>query len=538
MSSYFTDILNSSPLCEVIIDDGKDGKLIKVSTDGTPTDSVAVSLESTNDGVKVSLSAGETPISYVLLRYKVEFPAGTLLFGDEWERGYGTMHWGGIHPEHRMPWYFAVYDRNARILRGYGVKVRPHSMCVWSADGAGITLCLDVRSRGRGVILGDRKLEAAEIVSAEYKDTDAFSALSKFCHLMSQSPRLPQKPVYGFNNWYYAYGNSSREDILTDSKLLAELTEGLENRPYMAIDDGWEIYDNGVGMWSGGNKSYGDMAKLASDMENIGVIPGIWVRPLKENDGVVPDEWYVTHHGSERYLDPTIPEVLEKVKSDIRKVRSWGYRLIKHDFTSYDLFGIWGKDMGYSVTRFNDSFKDRSITSAEAVINLYTAIREAADDAVIIGCNTFSHLSAGLFELCRVGDDTSGRAWERTRRMGVNSMAFRLPQNGAFYMNDADCVGHISRDLIPWELNSKWLKLVAESGSPLFVSCDPKTADEEIKNALKAAFAINSKQTDSMQPLDWLDNSCPREWLINGEKMTFDWHDEFGYNPITDTKGY
>ena len=43
--------------------------------------------------------------------------------------------------------------------------------------------------------------------------------------------------------------------------------------------------------------------------------------------------------------------------------------------------------------------------------------------------------------LNRTGDDTSGRIWERTRRMGVNTLAFRLPQHNTFYHIDADCVG-------------------------------------------------------------------------------------------------
>ena len=40
----------------------------------------------------------------------------------------------------------------------------------------------------------------------------------------------------------------------------------------------------------------------------------------------------------------------------------------------------------------------------------------------------------------RTGDDVSGRLWERTRRMGVNTLAFRLAQNRSFFIVDADCV--------------------------------------------------------------------------------------------------
>ena len=67
--------------------------------------------------------------------------------------------------------------------------------------------------------------------------------------------------------------------------------------------------------------------------------------------------------------------------------------------------------------------------------------RVAGDKIAIIGCNTVSHLTAGLFEVYRSGDDTSGREWERTVKMGVNTLAFRLPQHNKMYCVDGDCVG-------------------------------------------------------------------------------------------------
>lgn len=75
-------------------------------------------------------------------------------------------------------------------------------------------------------------------------------------------------------------------------------------------------------------------------------------------------------------------------------------------------------------------FYNQGLTSAEAVKLLYGAIYDAAEEsgAVLIGCNTIGHLGAGLMHVSRTGDDTSGFTWERTRRMGINSPAFRLPQ--------------------------------------------------------------------------------------------------------------
>lgn len=532
----FPDITRIQPICVVTVGESENTARLSILPDGTAVDGVSVLLEKNEDAVRVYLTADKTPVSWVRLTFPAEFPMGSLFLGDEWERGYGTLSWRGMTAERHMPWYFAVYDRMTCTFAGYGVKVRPNAMCVWGTDAGNISLYLDVRSLGQGVILSGRRLLVAEIVFAEYHNTEAFDGLRSFCRTMCKESRLPKKPVYGFNNWYYAYGRSSRSDILTDANLLAEVTSGLENRPYMTIDAGWEIMEAGHPRWGCGNADYGDMARLADDISSQGVIPGIWIRPLKENAGVVPNEWKLPTKDGECYLDPTIPQALEYVKEQISRISKWGYKLIKHDFTTFDMFGLWGKDMGFSVTNSTSSFADRNITSAEAVKNLYGAIRESAGDAIIVGCNTISHLSAGIFELSRIGDDTSGLYWDRTRRMGVNALAFRLAHNGIFYMDDADCVGIIDKKRVPFELNKRWMELVAKSGSPLFISCSPSVADDEVKEAMREAFRINSIQHDEMQPIDWLDNSCPSEWIINGKRESFVWHNNDGYDAVADPK--
>lgn len=152
-------------------------------------------------------------------------------------------------------------------------------------------------------------------------------------------------------------------------------------------------------------------------------------------------------------LDPTVPEVRQKVIADIARLRDWHFDLIKHDYTTYDIFGRWGFQMGTALTRDGWAFASGPAhTSAEVINALYADIRSAAGDCLVIGCNTVSHPSAGHFELCRIGDDTSGTEWPRTRKMGVNALAFRGVQHGAFYVADADCVG--LTNAIPWTLQS------------------------------------------------------------------------------------
>ena len=113
---------------------------------------------------------------------------------------------------------------------------------------------------------------------------------------------------------------------------------------------------------------------------------------------------------------------------------------------------------------------------------------------MLIGCNTIGHLSAGIFEVSRTGDDTSGKEWDRVRKMGVNTLAFRMPQHGAFFAVDADCVGQTAANSIPWEKNRQWLDLLAHSGTPLFVSFKRGSVTPEQERASRSPWPSPASQ--------------------------------------------
>lgn len=160
-------------------------------------------------------------------------------------------------------------------------------------------------------------------------------------------------------------------------------------------------------------------------------------------------------------------------------------------------------------------------TTAEVINDLYRAIRDASGDALVIGCNTVSHLSAGHFDICRIGDDTSGTEWARTRTMGVNTLAFRGVQHGAFYVADADCVGVTTA--VPWSMNRQWLDLLARSGTMLFTSLAPDALGADQRRDLKAAFALAAVKQPLAEPLDWQRSIYPSRWKVQGRDQTFDW---------------
>jgi alpha-galactosidase len=91
----------------------------------------------------------------------------------------------------------------------------------------------------------------------------------------------------------------------------------------------------------------------------------------------------------------------------------------------------------------------------------------------------------------RTGDDTSGRSWNRNRRMGVNTLAFRGPQHGAFYTVDPDIVA--ITNAVPWDLVAQWLRLVSESGTALFVAIEPGVIEPKHRAALHRALEIAAR---------------------------------------------
>jgi alpha-galactosidase len=407
-------------------------------------------------------------------------------------------------------------------------------MCYWSVQDGSLKLTLDTRAGGNGVQLGDRKLLAAEILVTQSSEGETpFQTLRRFVGMMCDKARMPAQPVYGINDWYFTYGHNSADLILQHTALMAPFAEGLSNRPFSVVDSGWyrraPVSPDDC-CWGDTmaepDARFGDMATLAGRIKQLGMRPGIWTRPLcgghKDPKALMLP---VIRGRDERFpvLDPTIPENLERIKGYLKLYREWGYELVKFDFTTWDIFGKWGFEMlrDRMMTEPGWSMHDSSRTNAEIVLALYETIREAAGDTCVISCNTFSHLSAGLFELNRIGDDTSGLEWDRTRRMGVNTLAFRGVHQGAFYAADPDCVGLTTK--VPWQKNKQWMQLVASSGTPLFISAQPEAVQAEQKAAIRESFALASRPLPLGEPLDWMESPVPSKWKLDGRIVDFDW---------------
>lgn len=512
----------------------------KWENDDYNLDDINVNLNQDNEHLAIFLTAQTSKVKWIKLRWNnLSWDKNVRFLGDAWERGYGDMEWKGMNPNRFMPWYFCAKSEAKSVC--YGVKVRPSAMCFWQVDSLGMTLFLDVRCGGSGVNLKGRVIKLADVIACEMRDCTSFEAMQEFCGQMCEDPILPKYPVYGSNNWYYAYGKSSESEILADCDYILNLTKDIENKPYMVIDDCWQehhrLNEYNGGPWTKGNEKFPDMKALADKLVQKGVRPGIWVRLLLNEDENIKNEWRLSHNNC---IDPTNPEALNYIKEDIKRICNWGYTLIKHDFSTFDLFGKWGFQMSPLVTDDGWHFYDDSLTSAEVVKLLYKAILDASVEAsngetLILGCNTIGHLGAGYMHINRTGDDTSGVIWERTRFMGVNTLAFRLPQHGKFYEIDADCVGIDGG--ISWSMNKQWADVLAKSGTPLFISVRPNILDETEKQELHEILKVASKQEHHVIPIDWEETTCPEHWQDKDHDIDckYQWFEETGlkFNPNT-----
>lgn len=470
------------------------------------------------DLLDLYVTAAEDRLKFIELEWSFESKENLYVLGDAWERSYGELEFKKLADNDRlMPWYFIASDKTSCYC--FGVKTQPNAFISFNYTTKGIKALVDCRNGGCGVQLNGRKLHLASFVYKKYDSADVYSCLHDYCKILCDNPILPKERVYGGNNWYYAYGKSSYGEIITDTKVQTELASGIENRPFEVIDDCWQI-NSCEGPWIA-NEKFGDMKKLAEEIKEIGARPGIWVRLLHNRDTAITDDMRIFRKGKRQYLDPTHPAVQTYIRSDIERIKGWGYELLKHDFTTFDLFGGWGRELDPETDAINEwSFFDRTKTNAEIVLDLYRLIKDAAGDMYIIGCNTVSHLCAGLVEINRTGNDTSGREWDATKKNGVNTLAFRLAQNEAFYMVDADCVG-ILADNIPWEKNKQWLHLLSYSNTPLFVSCTDNLTDEQKKD-LSEAYKIY-QSTHNIKPVDIYENKTPSIWKIDGNVVEYNW---------------
>jgi alpha-galactosidase len=525
---YWKDDVNIQDLQMATVAKGNDASANSVAAQLTSIAGVSVDgcadVRVLQDVVTVTSTGA---VSFVRLKMGETLAPEAKVLNDVWERSYGDLQWQTLGEKTiYSPWYFLA-EKDGKV-QGFGVETGPGAMCCWEVSAKGVTLVLDVRAGGRPVRLNGRTLKACKIVRAESMDGETpWQFGRRFCRMMCPNPKLPKEPVYGYNDWYCAYGKNTATNFLEDAAAIVSLCDGLKVRPYVVMDDGWQknsppvVGESGRGPWDAAGANFGmDMPEFCRRIAALGAKPGLWYRPLRAWDELPEDQRLTANR---KYLDPTVPAVKARIAEDIRRFRDWGFKLVKIDFLSYDISQLWPCDPHPHHDRFiqdGRAWRDDSRTTAEVMRDLYETMKDAAsDDVVIIGCNALNHLAAGVFELQRTGNDTSGKNWAWTKNHGVNTLAMRSIQDGAFFKVDADCVGLASEGAVPWALNRQWMELLGRSGTPFFVSWSRALMDDDVRAALREAFKEASEGRPTAHAEDWQTTPVPRRWSVG----TFDW---------------
>ena len=476
-----------------------------------------------NGVLNIHLYSNGDAVKYIRLRFNGDISGVNSILGDATVRSQtDDIVWRSFLPHNPMPWYF--YTNDGECLHGYGVKTGCNSFASWFADPFGITLLLDVRN-GAGGIVCDELLCAQVVCRKGGIGEDMYKAAHAFCKQMCDKPNLPTTPIYGLNNWYWAYGAIEERVVLEEAEYLGKLTKGFKNRPFMTIDDGWQIAHakgkyNG-GPWNLTNENFASMQATAEKIHNLDCRAGIWIRLLLTLSHVPSEAVYDSPYKPNGIvMDPTHEYSKQKIAEDVSMLSRWGFDMIKHDFSFFDLFGATLSE------KMPPHFYDKTKTNAQIVKEFYQLVQNAAGNTLIMGCNTVNHLAAGIHQIQRSGNDTSGRHFEFTRRYGVHSM-MRTPQNNAFFKTDPDCAAFTEK--VSTKLNLDFLEAAAITGAATFASVTPGILKGEDQKRLQQIFAI----ADSIHPdeyatiCDWTRTAAPSQFEYKGNVYNYNWYEDY-----------
>lgn len=478
---------------------------------------------------KVVVYPSGSPVKYLKLRFRGDFSCVDKVYGDQWERSSegAYLEWRSVMPSRALPWFCFV--KQGERIACYGVKTGADCFAFWQVDAHGVTLFMNLCSGNEGTDLKS-PITACEVVELFGNEgEDPYKLAKRFSAMLCDSPVLPNEPIFGVNNWYWAYGHISKDTISTETDYLLEMCDGTKHRPYMIIDDGWQLnrtYDKGAyigGPWTA-NDRFGSMADTADMIHRKGAKAGIWFRPLLTL-GNIPEAAKLTTASGGIILDPSHPYTLERVFSDASTIRSWGYDLIKHDFTTIDITGIsplTSERQTALMCHTDRRFYDNTSTTATIIKNLYKTVQNAVGTTDVIGCNTVGHLTAGIHSTYRVGNDTSGRSFEWSRRLGVNSV-MRLPQNDTFYRADPDCAAFTER--VDHDINLDYLEMCAITGMTTLASVTPGILTPERMKRINEIYRMADEDTRRFGIAHYTDNANPEIFVSEDGSTTrsFDW---------------
>ena len=488
---------------------------------------------------KLTVYPSGSPVKFLKLRFRGELNFVDKVYGDQWERSglQAFVEWRSVMAHRVLPWFTYLMGDNTTAC--YGVKVQPNAMCFWQVDTHGITLFVNLCCGNEGTDLQEPIIACEVVELIGKKGDDPYGVAREFSKLMCDKTVKPKQPIFGVLDWYWAYGDTSEKLILEETDYLMKMCEGTKHKPFVIIDDGWQksrspLSSNYInadyigGPWDGSNEKYPDFDKLPKKINEKGAKAGVWFRSL-QTTGDIPSDAILTENDGVIIMDPSHPFTLNRVYEDAKRFSDWGFELLKHDFSTIDGTGIHNlssENQSVTMVKPHIKFYDKTKTTATIFKNLYKAIQSGFGDKDVMGCNTFSHLTAGIHSINRVGNDNSGMAYEWTRRDGINSV-LRLPTNNIFYVVDPDVATFTEKT--PVKVNLKFLEMCAVTGMATLASAIPNILSEDELKEINRIYKIADQGGLDYKIVNFDKNANPEEFISPDDKdyIRFDWDEPY-----------
>lgn len=458
--------------------------------------------------LKLLATAEKKALKAIRCQWKHPMASHLLFLGDEWCEGEGGFQWRTMDPCRLFPWYVLLKGNEETVA--LGVAAQGGAFASWNVTPRGISLHLDVRNASGGVDLSGRVLEVATLFFCRY-ERPPMAAARRFCALLSPEPIFANLPVYGIISRPQEEDGLQEKLLLEECDTLALACNSLTNRPFQILSLPWEsLEEDGV-------------RRFAEAAGRRGVRPGLTRRLLWDPQGRLPQEWH--QKAFPQCLDPTLPEVQEEIQRQVRQSADWGYELLRHISATTDaLHGVFQTP---TCTPMTWQFARRDKTNAEVIVDLCRAIRHSMGDMILYGEDLPSSLVAGLLHLCRISRDLqedSPFAGSLNLHRRINALAFRLCQNTTFYTLDPGPLEFSPRQ--GWNEWQNAAHLYAHSSTAFFVSLHqdcPLSA--KAFRELSQCFAGASMGNAQAIPADWLENTFPEQWIVNGTPLPLRWQD-------------
>lgn len=431
------------------------------------------------------------------------------------ERAYGGEgpHRIGDNRRFESYWFLSMHDPKQKTNFFIGVSDVPNGIVRFDClpiqshtDGKRVLqwrCVIDCRSGVNGVLIPHGSSLHLCTLEMRRWDGDHFSGLRSFAeeHL-APLRRRRFNTAAGWCSWYAGYATNITEvECVKNLEALAAHRE----ISYFVIDDGWT---EGAGTRDL-SSPLADKAKFPRGMESIaqeiasrGKVPGLWLRPFQAWESDDAPEW-----AKQESLDLSNPDAVEWLESLARHIASWGFRFIKLDFLTYDLYHRWGMQFEPKT-----AVKCKPVDAAQTNVMMYRraleAIRRGAgDDVFILGCNAMLLPSLGIVDAMRVGDDVSAENWDRTVTMGARAVAPMQFLNRTAWLNDPDCV--VLHEPMTIARARSWATLVSIAGGAAIVSSKIFELDEARQRILTSTVPPSN---DVFIPHDYPQHNPPRLW--------------------------